>query len=77
MSYVVTLECGCDVYVSRNRQTGLAHTRIIEGRSLHCPIRSHAVGVRLQLWELLPRAEQSPASVRLTARHPDDAKAGR
>jgi hypothetical protein len=77
MSYVVTLECGCDVYVARNPQTGLAHTRIIESRSLHCPIRSHAVGVRLQPWELLPHAAQPPAPVRRTMRHRDDARANR
>jgi hypothetical protein len=73
MSYVVTMECGCDVYVARNPLTGLAHTRIIERHSLHCPIRSHTVGMRLQLWELLPRKAQPPAPVSLTARHHHDA----
>ena len=73
MSYVVTMECGCDVYVARNPLTGLAHTRIIERRSPHCPIRSHTVGVRLQIWELLPHWAQPPAPVRLTARHRHDA----
>ena len=73
MSYVVTLECGCDVYVARNPLTGLAHTRIIERHSLHCPIRSHTVGMRLQIWELLPPRVHSPAPVRPTARRPHDA----
>ena len=77
MSYVVTLECGCDVYVARNPQTGLAHTRIVESRSRHCPIRSHAVGVRLELWELLPQADRSPGTLRLTRRHREVARAGR
>ena len=73
MSYMVTLECGCDVYVARNPLTGIAHTRIIERRSLHCPIRSHAVGMRLEIWELLPHGVQEPAPVRFMARHRDDA----
>ena len=72
MSYMVTLECGCDVYVARNPLTGIAHTRIIERRSLHCPIRSHAVGMRLEIRELLPHGVQGPAAVRFMARQRDD-----
>jgi hypothetical protein len=73
MPYVVTLACGCEAYVGRDQRTGLAHTRVIERRSRHCPIRSHAVGTRLQLWELLPHAVQPPPPVRLTMRHRHDA----
>jgi hypothetical protein len=54
MSYTVTLWCGCDVYVSSNPKTGLAHTRIIERRGNACPVRQHDIGTRLWLWELLP-----------------------
>jgi hypothetical protein len=53
VSYTVTLLCGCEVYVACASWTGLAHTRIIESQPLGCPIRSHGVGVRLQLCELL------------------------
>ena len=59
MSYTVTLGCGCLVYVACH-QTGLAHTRIIETRSPECAIRSHAVGVRIPLWEVLPYEPDDP-----------------
>ena len=48
MSYTISLQCGCDVYVACNPRTGLAHTRVIERRALRCPVRSHAIGVHLQ-----------------------------
>ena len=54
MSYTVTLGCGCRVYVACHPHTGLAHTRIIEARALECGVRSHGVGVRVAIWELLP-----------------------
>lgn len=54
MSYTVTLWCGCTVYVACNPQTRMAHTRVVERRGSACPIRSHEVGGRLWLWELLP-----------------------
>jgi len=54
MSYTVGLWCGCNVYVACNPETGIAHARVIERRGLACPIRSHEVGARLWLWELLP-----------------------
>jgi len=54
MSYTVTLGCGCRVYVACHPRTGIAHTRIIEHRSLRCAIRSHDIGVRIAVWELLP-----------------------
>jgi hypothetical protein len=65
MSYVVTLECGCEVYVSCHPRTGLAHTRVIERRAVACRVRSHAVGTHLALWELLP--PRDPADETFTA----------
>ena len=56
MSYTITLQCGCDVYVACNPWTGLAHTRVIERRALRCPVRSHATGTHLQPSDL-PSAE--------------------
>jgi hypothetical protein len=54
MSYTLTLQCGCVVYVSCHPQTGVAHTRIIQARAARCRVGRHDVGVRLFLWELLP-----------------------
>jgi hypothetical protein len=54
MSYNLTLDCGCLVYVSCDPRTRAAHTRIIEQRSPTCPVRKHEVGLRLNLWDLLP-----------------------
>jgi hypothetical protein len=54
MSYTLTLQCGCVVYVSCHPRTGVAHTRVIQTRDTRCRIRRHDVGVRLFLWELLP-----------------------
>ena len=54
MSYTLTLQCGCVVYVSRDPLTLVAHTRIIERRGPTCHIRNHDVGARLYLWEILP-----------------------
>ena len=54
MSYNLTLQCGCVIFVACNPQTRLAHTRIIETRGAACPIRRHEVGLRLYLWEILP-----------------------
>ena len=59
MSYTLTLECGCIVYVACNPATGVAHTRVIESRGVTCKSRKHDVGVRLFLWELLPERHQS------------------
>lgn len=56
MSYEITLWCGCRLYVSCHPRTGLAHSRVIERRGNACRERGHDVGVRLALWELLPRA---------------------
>lgn len=54
MSYTLTLDCGCSVYVSCDPATKSAHTRILERRGTECPIRKHEVGFRLYLWDLLP-----------------------
>jgi len=63
MSYAITLWCGCDVYVSCDPKTGLAHTRIIERRSAACTDRRHEVGLRLRLWEMLPDARLHEARI--------------
>ena len=60
-SYVLTLRCGCTVYVSCHPRTGVAHTRIIERRGAQCPTRAHVTGARLWLWEILPEPE-TPAA---------------
>jgi hypothetical protein len=61
MSYNLTLQCGCEVYVSRHPTTGVAHTRIIETRGAACGMRKHEVGARLFLWELLPEPRHQGA----------------
>ena len=63
MSYTVTLGCGCRVYVACHPRTGLAHTRIIEYLSTGCAVRSHAIGVRVPVWELLPYEPDEPSPV--------------
>jgi len=65
MSYAVTLRCGCAVYVACHPRTGLAHTCIIERRAPGCTIRSHEVGVRLQLAEVSPDSTVSDSTDRL------------
>ena len=54
MSYTITIQCGCVVYVSCHPRTRVAHTRVIETRGAVCPNRRHRAGERLWLWELLP-----------------------
>jgi hypothetical protein len=54
MSYNLTLECGCVVYVSCHPRTGVAHTRVIERRGAKCRQRMHDRGVHLWLRDLLP-----------------------
>jgi hypothetical protein len=54
MSYDLTLQCGCVVYVSAHPETRVAHTRVIQSRGVECRVRRHEVGLRLFLWELLP-----------------------
>jgi len=60
MSYTLTLQCGCTVYVACHPLTRLAHTRIIQSRGASCRMRAHAVGVRLYLWEMLPDPVHRP-----------------
>jgi hypothetical protein len=64
MSYNLTLQCGCVVYVACHPQAGFAHTRIIQSIGSHCRVRRHEVGLRLYLWELLPDAEFRPEHTR-------------
>ena len=54
MSYTLTLQCGCIVYVACDPQTSVAHTRVVERRERACSVRKHEVGARLELWEILP-----------------------
>ena len=65
MSYTVALWCGCTVYVACNPQTRIAHSRVIERRGPECRIRTHQIGARLWLWELLPdpRSANDPAII--------------
>jgi hypothetical protein len=61
MSYDLTLQCGCVVYVSAHPATRVVHTRIIQSRGTQCGVRRHEVGLRLYLWELLPEPQaQAP-----------------
>ena len=62
MSYTLTIGCGCLVYVASHPHTKIVHTRIIERRGGGCRVRSHDVGVRIQLWELLPDPEPARIS---------------
>jgi len=55
MSYNITLQCGCTVYVACHPVTGTAHTRVLEKRHPACAVRSHEVGLHLEQWELLPQ----------------------
>jgi hypothetical protein len=60
MSYTLSLQCGCTVYVACHPQTRIAHTRVIQERGGACRMRMHAVGVRLFLWEMLPDPAHRP-----------------
>lgn len=66
MSYNLTLDCGCTVYVSCDPTTHVAHTRLIERRGVACPVRKHEVGFRLYLWDLLPDRGESRTAFRET-----------
>jgi hypothetical protein len=76
-SYTIELPCSCTVYVSRHPRTGVAHTRVIEARGRRCRVRSHAVGTRLWLWELLPEQGVPDARVCFEASDLDWAHLGR
>jgi hypothetical protein len=60
MSYTITLQCGCVVYVSCHPITQIAHTRVIESRASRCSVRRHEVGARIFVWELLPDKTREP-----------------
>jgi hypothetical protein len=59
MSYTLTLQCGCTVYVATHPTTAVPHSRILEQRAPGCTVRKHEVGLHLALWELLPESEES------------------
>jgi hypothetical protein len=63
MSYNITLQCGCVVYVACHPRTGIAHTRVLEQRGRQCTVRKHEIGLRLWLWELLPDPNHRPIAV--------------
>ena len=54
MSYTLTLQCGCSVYVATHPATTEAHTRVIESTGPGCGERRHEVGLRLEIVDLLP-----------------------
>lgn len=60
MSYNLTLQCGCVVFVACHPETRIAHTRIIESRGTACRVRRHEVGWKLYLWEILPDPTYRP-----------------
>ena len=60
MSYSLTLECGCTVYVACDPQTRVAHARVIERVGSRCGVRRHEVGLKLWAWELLPQPAGAP-----------------
>jgi hypothetical protein len=60
MSYNLSLQCGCVVYVSCHPKTRIAHTRVIQSRGPECHVRRHAVGLHLFLWEILPDPAHRP-----------------
>ena len=63
MSYNLTLQCGCVVYVACDPKTGLSHARVLETKSPWCRARRHEVGLRLFLWEILPDPSYQPRPV--------------
>ena len=60
VSYNLTLDCGCIVYVACDPRTQLAHTRVIERIGPLCRVRNHEVGLKVWLWELLPQSGGRP-----------------
>ena len=70
MSYNLTLQCGCLVYIACDPRTTVAHARIIERRDPGCRVRKHEVGLRLSLWEIvteLGEIEPDPGQPRTPA----------
>jgi hypothetical protein len=66
MSHTITLCCGCLVYVACDPSSGVAHTRVLERRDPRCGVRTHEVGVKLAVWELLPDPQRTAASFEST-----------
>src|SRR4051812_49990115 len=62
MSYDLTLQCGCVVYVSAHPATRLVHTRIIQSRGEQCRVRPHKVGARVYPWVPLPEPPDTAAN---------------
>ena len=60
MSYILTLQCGCLVYVACHPKTRIGHTRVIQTRGRDCRQRRHHIGERLYLWEILPDPRHEP-----------------
>jgi len=54
MSYNLTLQCGCLVYVACDPRATVAHARILERRDPGCRVRKHEIGLRLSLMETVP-----------------------
>ena len=54
MSYTLTLDCGCTVYVACDPKTQAAHTRVLESRGPACHVRKHEVGLKMYVYDLLP-----------------------
>ncbi len=63
MSYTLSLQCGCSVYVACHPVTGVPHARILETVGPTCRVRRHEVGLRLAIWELLPDPAYHPQAV--------------
>ncbi len=58
MSYNLTLQCGCLVYIACDPLTSVAHARIIERRDPGCRVRKHEIGLRLSLLEIVTDLEE-------------------
>jgi hypothetical protein len=58
MSYNLTLQCGCLVYIACDPRTAVAHARILERRGSGCRVRKHEVGLRLSLFEIVTDIEE-------------------
>ncbi len=42
----------------------MAHARVVETRGPQCRIRTHEIGARLWLWELLPDPRATSVTIR-------------
>jgi hypothetical protein len=60
-SYTLRLQCGCVLHVSRDPETGIVRTRVIQSRGVQCRDGRHQVGLRLYLWEILPDRTRRPS----------------